>query len=514
MAADYTYQIDWNGDGDFSDTGEDVSARVLRRTTIDLRYGRDQARQLAPTAPGEASFELNNVSQDYSPENGSSPLAGLVRPGRQVRIQATLGGDDYGLLLAFMDDFRVRRNTGERSVQLTCVDALARLRGVRVTTGVHAGLTTGQAIAVLLDAAGWPQDLRDLDPGATTIPWFWLEDVDAYDALQQLLASEGPGALATVDIDGQVVFRDRHHRLLRSASTTVQATFRDTGSEPLFSSPVDYDHGWKDIVNSVSFSVPMRTGAGTPQVVWSTQGQRSIADGETLAVSASSSDPFTGALVPVAGTDYQLVSGTVQVSLSRTSGQSATVLVKAVGGPAVIADLQLRARPLTVTSTVQVTAQDPLSIAQYGRRSLPSTHDPVWASLPDAQALCYLILAQRAERLPVVTFTVLPANDTRLTQQLARDLSDRIRIVDAELVLDDEFFLEQIQHTLVGTYHTTRFGAEKAPAQVDDVFILGSATNGVLGTNRLGRRGLDDPANVFVLGSATGGVLGENILGV
>lgn len=89
MATTYNVAIDWTGDQDFADAGEDVSARVLDRgTTLTIRYGRDQARAFSPLAPGRAQFELDNRSRDYSPENTSSPLYGLVLPGRAVRIQA------------------------------------------------------------------------------------------------------------------------------------------------------------------------------------------------------------------------------------------------------------------------------------------------------------------------------------------------------------------------------------------------------------------------------------------
>jgi hypothetical protein len=85
MAATYKLLIDWNGNGNFADSADDVTARVLdQRTAVTVRYGRDQARQLSPTSPGELNFELNNISRDYSPENASSPLAGFVAPARRA----------------------------------------------------------------------------------------------------------------------------------------------------------------------------------------------------------------------------------------------------------------------------------------------------------------------------------------------------------------------------------------------------------------------------------------------
>ena len=160
---------------------------------------------------------------------------------------------------------------------------------------------------------------------------------------------------------------------------------------------------------------------------------------------------------------------------------------------------------------MQVLAEDSTSIARYGRRSWPTDRDPVYASLPDATSIAAIVLAHRAVRLPTVTLTV-KGNDARLLHQLSRDLSDRVRIVEPETGLDADFWIEQIEHT-IGAEHVTRFGCEKIATQPVGVFIIGSATRGVLGTNTLGRAGLDDPATVFILGSVTQGVLGTNITG-
>jgi hypothetical protein len=52
------------------------------------------------------------------------------------------------------------------------VDNLADLRGQTISTSVYQSIRTGEAINVILDTWGWPTALRDLDPGATVIP-FW-----------------------------------------------------------------------------------------------------------------------------------------------------------------------------------------------------------------------------------------------------------------------------------------------------------------------------------------------------
>lgn len=511
VAASYKVYIDFTGDGDFSDAREDVTGRVLDgQAPLTMRYGRDQSRVLSPISPAEAHFVLDNSDEVLSPENTASPLYDLVVPGREVQVTAVLAGTTYPLLRAQLDDFKLNPDSPARTIDVDCIDPLGALRGVKVSTGVYRGLRPGEAAGILLDAVGWPAALRDLETGATVMPFWWLDNDDAYEALMDLVASEGPPALATVDTARKVVFRGRHHRLQNAASTAAQSTWRSTGASPRISPPAAYNHGWKEIVNSISFQVPQLALSPDAVEVWSSQGQQSIASGDTLLVVAQGTTPFTDAITPEADTDFTLVSGTVSVALTRTSGASVTILVTAVGGPAVIADLALRGRAVVTVSTLQVSAEDAGSVR---RSSLPDGREPKWASLGDATAICQIILGQRSQRLPTISVSLGPGGDTaELTQQLTRDLSDRVHVDESHSGLDADCFIEQISHSITqgGLEHSTTFGLEKCATQVTGVFILGSATAGVLGTNKLGKRGLTQPSMMFVIG--TQGVLGTNVL--
>lgn len=497
MAATYRLLIDWRDNG-FADTGDDVTSRTLdERTTVTVRYGRDQARQLSPTSPGELAFELNNISRDYSPENTSSPLAGFVTPGRSVRLEATAAGTPATLYTGYLDDFDIKPEINDRSVPATCIDALGRLRGVSVTTPLYQGIRTGDAVGYLLDAVGWPAAARDLDVGASYLPYWWLDGADAFDALMELADSEGPAALITVSPDGAIVFRDRHHRLTRPESLTAQATWRSSGTEPVISSPVTYDHGWKEIVNSVSVQVPLRQIDPDFSVVWSTGAQVVVQAGTTLDVTAHSSNPFLSAVQPAAGTDYQLLSGSVSISLSATSGQSVTLSLTSAGG-AVLDGLQLRALQVQSTNIV-VTVEDQQSIDRYGRKSMESGRLPVWCNQYDAQAILELIVAKRSERLPTITVTMRGAgNASRLAECLGRNLSDRVHVTEALTGLDADCFIEQIAHAVRqgGLEHVTTFGLEKIPPVVTNPITFDVAGKG-FNDGVFAGGGLDDPDTMF-----------------
>jgi hypothetical protein len=432
-------------------------------------------------------------------------------------MQRTVSGVTYALYQGHTNDNPIQPDIESKSVSVGLLDGLAKFHRQKISTPLYSALRTGEVIHLILDAIGWTAG-RDIDPGVTVIPWWWEEQTDALEALTKVVNSEGPPALLTVGSAGEMVFRDRHHRILRSASTTSQATWRGAGVEPVIAkNGLVYDNGWSGIVNDVTFAVAERRPSGELAAVWTSDAPITVSDGETLELTAQGTDPFFGAIPPVAGTDYTLLSGAVTITLTRTSGQAVTVRILATGGPATLQGLQVRAYPVPVVRTTQVHAEDVASIGspanpKYGRRSWPL--DAPWAGVHDARAIALIILAHRAERLPVVTVKFVGSNDTRLAHMLARDLSDRVTTIEPELGINGDFYIDRIGHSFNGDAgHETMFVTEKAPAQVADVFILGSATNGVLGTNRLGKRGLDDPATVFILGSGSNGVLGENTLG-
>lgn len=498
MAAAYKLLIDWKSNGFADTTIDDVTARTLdARTVVTAKYGRDQARQFSPPSPGTMNFEIDNRSRDYSPENASSAINGYVLPGRHVQLQATVGVTTTTLYDGYLDDFDIRPGLNDRSVPVSCLDALGRLKGVTITTGLYQGLRTGTAIGLVLDAAGWSAGARDLDVGGTFMPYWWLDNADAYQALLDLVWSEGSPALLSVDSAGRIVFRDRHHRLTRAASLTAQATWRSSGTEPVLSDPITYNHGWSEIVNSVSVDVPLRQIGADLTAVWSSQGLLTVVAGVPLQITAAANSPFLGALVPVQDTDYTLMSGTLSFGLSQTSGASTTITLTSAGG-AVISGLQLRAYPVDSTS-VKVTVQDPTSIAKYGPKTIDTGQLPVWANQYDAAAILTLLVAKRAERLPTLQVTMRGGgNPARLTECLTRILSDRVHLTESLTGLDSDCYIEQIAHAVDqgGLQHITTFGVEKIPPVVTNPFTFDLAGAG-FDQGLFAGGGLDNPTTMF-----------------
>ena len=88
--AKWLVHVDWNDDGDFTDSNEDVTSDVLGLT---LEHFRDLASDHIEAARLE--LELKNDDHKYSPSNGSSPLSGNLKPGRKVWVRAAYPYDSF-----------------------------------------------------------------------------------------------------------------------------------------------------------------------------------------------------------------------------------------------------------------------------------------------------------------------------------------------------------------------------------------------------------------------------------
>lgn len=484
MVDGFVVAVDWAKNGTFTDPRDDVTDRVRPGTRVTATYGRDQSTALSTTVAGSGSFALDNSSRDYSPRNTASPLFANLKPGRPVLITRTVTGTTYTILRARTDESPINPDLESKLVSFTLVDYLADLRDQKVSTPLYQGIRTGQAVGYVLDAVGWT-GARDLDVGATVMPWWWEEGATAAEALQRILASEGPPALFTIDsATGGIIFRDRLHRLIRAASTTSQGTWRGDGAvEPVMGRGFRYDDAWQNIVNNASFGLDERTATAQRAQVWTTDELISLGASEARTVVVQASDPFTGATVPVAGVDYQILSGSLaSVTLSRTSGASTSITLTATSSGCTIQGLALPAFPVPVARTWQINSSNAASkdpTTGYGQRDLPETWFPVWANRWDAQAIADLHVAQRAQPLPVLTvrFACYTGADARLVKVLPRKLSDRVTVVEPETGVSGDFYIESIAHSIGGTAdHEITFGLEAVPAvAAGSWFVLGTS---------------------------------------
>lgn len=481
----WSLSVDWNNDLDFSDTGEDVSARTLPDRGITWERGRDQIRALAPPMAGRFEATLDNRSRDYSPANGASPLAGNLVPGRAVRWQATSGGT-IPLWKGNLADLPQEPDLGRRSVRVPALGTLAKLQGTKVSTPLYQDIPTSTAFEHLCAAAGLgASEYAALDAGKTTLTAWWCGEDDAFDMLVRILAAEGPGAAIYERADGAIVFHSRHYRLLTARCATSQATFRDTATGPFFVA-LDYQPNLRGVVNRCSLETRALAIEAVTQTLatWNNGAPVELLPGQSYTFEFALAAPAQNASLAFGSggfgwsVDYQ----------SRTSGTHFAITITHTGSmPVIASSVLLVGWPGTsVAQAVAEGVDTSASRAKYGARSLPSTYAP-WPYIDPATArsFCNAIVAAYQEPRAAVTLAVPNADATNLAQQLNREISDRVTVVDAQTGLNTAVFVERIRHTLDwgGRRLATEFGCEQIAPGHGDYYIVGTS---LVGTGRAG----------------------------
>jgi hypothetical protein len=531
----YFVGINWNNDGvetggDFTDVGEDVTEDVLAKDPVTFQYGRDKARALSPPRVGSIGFSLCNTDGLFSPDNPNSPISADVSPAAPIKVTETINGVEYGLMRGRIDNFEITSHRRDRSVQITGLDDLALLRGNRITLPMYRAERTGRLIVAILDEIGWFNAGRDIDFGASFLPYFWANNEDAFDLVTKLLRAEGPPAVAYVDPNGTFVFRDRHHRLLRSQSLTSQGTFEvmglDCDSPPVtgtpYIDPFEYEIGWRDIVNDVRIDVTERSPDPSFSTVWESNDTIALTTGQSVTIPVTTQEPFVEAqdITAAAGDIIYTGPGTPSILLSERSGQSTSIRITAVGGNVTVTYLRLRARSVPVARTVQVIQTDSTSIVKHGDRTYPD--DVPFVSREDALAVALVLLEQYAERRPTVSVRLVSNTLATHLQIVQRTISDLVTVRYPDISLNANFFIENIQHTLrrmatvqdcPGPVHYATFGCEQA----GDVVVVNPFTFDKVGAGFddgvFASSVADDPATIFIFDHATQGQFDVGVFG-
>jgi len=503
--------VDWDNDGlagaSYVDTGEvarglglvpsggaydDVTADVRTTTPIVVKRGRDVARELAPFRAGTTDLLLDNEDGTYSSRNASSPLFGLVKSGRLLDVEVDYGGTTYQLAEAYSNEPEEQPLLQQRSVRIYAVDGLGRAGAAKVYSDMYTSIRIDVAIGVVLDLIGWPAGKRSLDAAATTLARWWTDGITGFQALKDLVLTEGPGAMLYVDGAGDVVFESRHYRLLETRSTTSQATVRDQGTEPLLSR-FGVVPGESGIVNSAT--IPVRSYAlGALGPIWTGPTPLTIAPGATYTATVSTSGAgFDNAVNPTAGAgDFAVTTGSVaSATLDRDGGKTATLAVVAGAGGATLTGLRVRAQTVTVTEQlVSNTVVDAGSVDDHGVQTLPSDFVPKWVpTVNEAVDFCNAVVGRNSTERAQVVVGLNNLTDARLTQALGRRISDRLAVVDTSTLaaFDGEVIVEAVEYRFDshGDAFEATFFCEEARSQA--YWVLGVAGLSELGdTTRMG----------------------------
>lgn len=514
-----TFYEDFSGAGDFGGPYDDASDDVLSGVTIER--GRDQGRVTGgPKAP-KLGLRLSNESRRYATPFSGSPLHDQLEPGKRCRFGRMIGGDvtmgdevavmgdpealmggeaDVPLFTGITDEPDETYGVGRRTVSVNAYGLMGRLVGVTVTIAYQASITTGAAMGLVLQAAGFTAAEYAIDSDVVAngrhLLHYYVDGRDAWEVCREIWATEGPPGALYEDAEGRVRFEGRNYRTLTERCQVVQAVFTDVAVSQddetmgsavvrmgdvrvtmggagvaLYHTDIQYKPSWGSVVNDISVQVEQRA-AQSVQQVWQASGPLVLAADETRELIARVADPITSIQTPVVTTDFVLGAGSLaSVTVTSLGPLAAKITLVAGAGGATVnpsgsnTGIQLRASPVTVVSTVaaQPTVDASDSQAEFGKRGLPSGLS-IWRglSVEEAAGLCdgYLIAYSRPRA--VVVMTVENATGQLLREILFREVGDRIHVEDAWSGIDLDVTVEQISHTITdGGRHVAVFTCER-----------------------------------------------------
>jgi hypothetical protein len=218
----------------------DVSNRINR---VETNRGRTALSDLFQT--GSLTLRLTDQNGDFNPQNTSSPYYTFLTPMKKVQITATYNNVTYPIFSGFITSYVTTYPQESEDVATTTIQAvdafrLAQLAQISTVTGASAGDLSGVRVNEILDEIDWPQSMRDIDTGLTTLQADPGTNRTALQALTTVAESEY-GALY-VDATGSFVFQDRDVTVASIGATPT--LFADDGTG------IDYfDAAW--ILNDV-----------------------------------------------------------------------------------------------------------------------------------------------------------------------------------------------------------------------------------------------------------------------
>tara|TARA_Y100000310_G_scaffold292210_1_gene320795 strand:+ start:471 stop:2276 length:1806 start_codon:yes stop_codon:yes gene_type:complete len=539
VEATYVVEADWNKDGDYDDTGEDITARVFE---AEFGMGRVSGSQLeSRSMPGYLRLTVDNQSGDYSPFNTGGPLGTNVKPGRPIRIRATAPTTDILWTGKIRTILPVAAPGGNQAVEITGVGPLGALAQREVRTKIGAAghpsaliedIKTGAAFIDHLAEIGSSSQAATIDGGQTTMKTFYAKSgTKLLAALRELEATES--GFIREGRDGKIYFEDRHHRL-KSPHQTIQARWLDGASSAASScavaiSPVRVKSGGhldplQHIYNIFEAEVTKyqseTSTASSCAVLW-TSGEDG-AGGDAPSIEAGLSREFwvkfpneesSGDAIgvnawrtPVAPTHFTARSAadgtgtnhnadiTVSVvkyadAMKITLTNNAAVTVFICGPTPTTTGMEARGKRVKIKGdSIRVAKDDATSRSDYGERSWPHPGN----FIPDSgEALSWANsnLAVYKDPIAIAKVTLDAQYDTEVLEEvLTRDISERIRLrlnstkaEGTQMGIDEDFFIERVDHRITdgGKRHLATY--ELSPAkQFSDFWVIGKSA---LGTN-------------------------------
>ena len=472
--ATYTLEVDWDNDGSFATSGDDISDDLLS-AVIDRGFDSPLARM---ASVGRAEFVVKNTSKDYSPAYNAA-----AQPRLPVRFRMTYAATTVTLFRGYIEAivpdgglYRSRRAT------LQCVDAIALLDLHDGVTPLLEGVSADEVIETVVDAVYTPPS-TDYQAGINVFPFAadrWTPQTvrgfvggamvtagrEELRASQKILdACLSDWGRFFISKAGAPTFYNRHQTALDTSTVlTADSLMPEIG----------YRKDVASVFNLVEVTCHPRAVSQTLEVLGriSQTTAPAIEAGASATFSLSFRDPSNASLSiggksvlePVQSTDFVCttdeaghgtdVSASVSVSMDAYSDRVDVTLTNAHAGPVYVQTLQVRGFAVRSRGTVTVKAEDAASQTAHQRRDLPVSA-PMLSSPAAAQRLADYLLDVHRNPADEVRGVVISANRNATLMAAVRDIDllDRVVLTEPQLGLSAfAGFVFRMQHRIASKF--------------------------------------------------------------
>lgn len=472
MTTTWTIAVDWGKNGNYTDTYDNVTDRVISANWfIGMR---EPYQDIADNSI--LSLVLRNDDRRYSPEYGSSPLTGLLVPFRPVRIQSNDGTTTRTHWTGWIESIQPAVNkNGQRTTQIVATGAMQLFKAAETKIPLQENKRTDEIISMLLsEVPGLPSSV--LETGKITLAVAgdnWVrqggyadaaaDTFDVYHAISDVTAIERGRFF--FDRLGQPNFWNRHHLLVEQS---VTATFDDT--------MVDLSYSFAGIdkcKNEIIVVCQPRTiSTSSTEVLWKLADAVILVQaGKTRTIYIKYQDDrgnrIGGQNVTLTGVTFE--QGTASSSITPNANGAELTFVNSGSVDAVIDGATVQGKKITTFDRMEATAKDQTSIDNYGRRTM-RLNLPTSTSLSDAQDIADFERNRRSQprgkvaALRVVSHGV-QGGDYH-AEQLALTIGHRISVAETQTAHSSDYYVigEMHQLTMGAMLYETAWYLEPTPS--------------------------------------------------
>ena len=516
----YALYVDWSGDGDFGDTGEVLTDKVL---SVQCERGKDFPSQLTGRSiAGKLIAVLNNESGVYSPFLSTGDLYGNLLVGRKVQLIVAYNEEfTYTFPFTFMntpiwtgyiESIQPEVVVGNAKVAiLTAIGGIGIIASRTTTVSGQSSKRTDELISTVLTDTGWSADDLDLEEGRTTVTKFFASNKKAIDVVREIEDTEA--GFVWEKPDGKIKFEDRYFRATNSRSNTSVLTFTDAGGATHPYESIVQEDPLPSVFNVFEATATSYT-VGSLAVLWALgeTGSNSplLAAGETknyyaiyppevegiLATAIAGQVSVEAWTTPASSTDYTAnaasdgsgtnLTSSIGISATKTSNRmKIAVTNNHATTAAYLTKLQARGTTVVTSDGTVVIAEDSTSQTAYKKRHYQS-RAKWFPSTVEAQSWADFSLSLYKDPMPrlTISFTAGKSNNT-LFASLDLDISERVTVTangdNTKLGINEDFIVENIRHSVSEGKMLHRTTFELSPASVTGGFwALGQ---GNLGTD-------------------------------